>query len=723
MSSFLNIKEKLAKLLATENLNVQFSSSVPTASFEPESRVLTVPILKDGLENSVYNLFIAHEASHALYSPVDSIRTVEKLGIPLDVANVVEDVRIEKAIQQRYPGLRKDFREGYTSLHERDFFGIKDKDISVLNFLDRINLHYKLGSLALIPFSDEEKEMVSIVDTCKTFEDVIEVSRQLIQFVNEQKEKEEQTKFDESISGQSGNTENEQYSNQSGGEDSPEDEQQSEESSTQSQNQSSSESESQTQDSNSQSESFEGGKSTLTQGNTNKVTENPFESQTQRNFDQQLTGQVERGISVHQIDTPESSVYEHMIPVSYVRKYMKSIRGNSTFGDIYIEKDYKHYLSNSRSEVNFMVQQFQMKKSADEYRRSGVSKTGVLDMNRIHNYKIDDDIFIRNTVLPEGKNHGMYMLLDFSGSMAENIRGVIRQTLTLVQFCRKVGIPFEVVAFSNTTDARFELLAYKQSNSCYRHEVFESKYSLTKEKEDHLMYGSLTLIQLISSNASPREIDQDMYNLYYFAQKHYEIPMLSLGGTPLDAALIGMLEVIPDFQSKNNLQKVTLVVLTDGDSHGMEYSYTTRIRYSSSIVYRNRFNKRTYKTSYYHTTQTFLTMLQDYLHNVNIVNYYIGSRSSCQRYLIGYNDSDYRSTDKLKTGLKKDNSFYYKPTNNTYDSIIFLHNSIFMTDAEIEMEDSDGPMTKSQLRKSFTTMLKKRNSSIKVLSEFMTLVS
>ena len=47
-----------------------------------------------------------------------------------------------------------------------------------------------------------------------------------------------------------------------------------------------------------------------------------------------------------------------------------------------------------------------MKKSADEYRRAAVSKTGVINTNQLFKYKLTDDIFKKVTVIPEGKNHG-----------------------------------------------------------------------------------------------------------------------------------------------------------------------------------------------------------------------------------------------------------------------------------------------------------------------------
>ena len=95
-----------------------------------------------------------------------------------------------------------------------------------------------------------------------------------------------------------------------------------------------------------------------------------------------------------------------------------------------------------------MAQQFEMKKSADAYARQQIHKTGVLNTNVLHNYKLTDDLFVRQSVVPDGKNHGLPMLIDWSGSMSDNIVATVKQLLVLVSFCRKVGIPFDVYTFT-----------------------------------------------------------------------------------------------------------------------------------------------------------------------------------------------------------------------------------------------------------------------------------
>ena len=63
----LDVKSNLAKLLATENITIQHNN-VKTASFDVKNRVLTLPIFKTKSPD-VYDMLIAHECSHALFTP------------------------------------------------------------------------------------------------------------------------------------------------------------------------------------------------------------------------------------------------------------------------------------------------------------------------------------------------------------------------------------------------------------------------------------------------------------------------------------------------------------------------------------------------------------------------------------------------------------------------------------------------------------------------------
>ena len=68
-------------------------------------------------------------------------------------------------------------------------------------------------------------------------------------------------------------------------------------------------------------------------------------------------------------------------------------------------------------------------------------------MGAFHTYKFNDDLFKKVTTLPGATNHGMVMVLDWSGSMVDNLKGTIEQLLQLVMFCRRTKISFRGVCF------------------------------------------------------------------------------------------------------------------------------------------------------------------------------------------------------------------------------------------------------------------------------------
>jgi len=91
-----------------------------------------------------------------------------------------------------------------------------------------------------------------------------------------------------------------------------------------------------------------------------------------------------------------------------------------------------------------------MKKSAQLYKRARVAKTGSLNLNKLYAYKLREDLFKQVTILPQGKNHGMIMLLDWSASMQKVIHDTLEQVISLATFCKRINIPYRVLAFSSS---------------------------------------------------------------------------------------------------------------------------------------------------------------------------------------------------------------------------------------------------------------------------------
>ena len=109
----------------------------------------------------------------------------------------------------------------------------------------------------------------------------------------------------------------------------------------------------------------------------------------------------------------------------------------------------------NKKTISYMVKEFEMKKAADQYARASISKTGSLDMGRLHTYKYNDDLFRKVTTLPGATNHGFVMFLDWSGSMQYNLPNTVKQLFNIIWFCNRVKIPFEVYAFTDQVGGKF----------------------------------------------------------------------------------------------------------------------------------------------------------------------------------------------------------------------------------------------------------------------------
>ena len=181
------VKGKLARLLATENLIIEHRS-VETAQFDVVRRVLTLPIWKFSSVD-VYDLLVAHEVGHALFTdPRDWSKEDKWKDVPQTFVNITEDARIEKLMKRKYAGLNKTFYRGYSDLNDEDFFDIANEDLDTFSLPDRINLHFKLGNHVKINFSPAERTIVDAVGTAESFDDALQAAMLLNDYVNQDSE-------------------------------------------------------------------------------------------------------------------------------------------------------------------------------------------------------------------------------------------------------------------------------------------------------------------------------------------------------------------------------------------------------------------------------------------------------------------------------------------------------------------------------------------------------
>jgi len=178
-------KSQLAKLIATENITIQHNN-VKTASFDTVNRVLTLPIFKVQ-SGDVYDMLIAHECSHALYTPTDGWKSIADDKELRSYVNVLEDTRIDRLIQAKYPGVVKNYLNGFDIMEKQGFFGTKGRDINKdFMLIDKVNLRSKSSNRLPFIFSTEDKAWLKKVDNLKSFDDVVKLAKQMLNWQKKQ---------------------------------------------------------------------------------------------------------------------------------------------------------------------------------------------------------------------------------------------------------------------------------------------------------------------------------------------------------------------------------------------------------------------------------------------------------------------------------------------------------------------------------------------------------
>ena len=721
MSTSQEIKGNLARLLATENLIVEHRK-VSTASFDVIRRVLTLPLWQKA-SNTVYDLLVGHEVGHALYTPADDWMDEE---IPKDFLNVVEDARIEKLMKRKYPGLAKDFYKGYQELNDDDFFSIANEDITRFNLIDRINLHFKIGAYACIPFQENEKIFVSKVGEAETFEDVINICKELVEFLEDNKEQTEPVPAEMNPSTESSGFGSQQIANNNANDYNNANEQEEIGDSGES------------KESDSNGESSDRGDSTP--GNRGGDHTDQKVSKTQRSFDasaEELNQTNKWTMEPVYVETPEvyldRVVVDHDVIMPYISNYYDFISKDREkhWDDIfeYVDKLLVEFRKQSQKEVNYLVKEFECRKSADAYARAGQSKTGVLDTAKLHTYKFNEDLFKKVTVLPDGKNHGMIFILDWSGSMGHCLLDTVKQLLNLCWFCRKVQIPFEVYAFTYEWSNRFVDEEYDYSASSYA----VAHGMLTIHKRFHLL-------NFLTSRCNSKQYEQSVKNLWRTAcymdsnihSGYYNIPAgLDLSGTPLNESIITLKTIIPKYIKQNKLQKLSVCVLTDGESNGITHDVDmTAIRgveyighnaVANNCCLRDRKIGKVYRhcdNEYKNNITTILIEnLKDNFPNVNFIGFRIASGSDFS-YLYR-NTMGYETHEEAMKKWRKQKSWEMN-TNVGYDSLYVIAQSALSSDTEFNVESGAKP---TEIKKAFRNMLKNKTVNKKILTSFATLVS
>jgi hypothetical protein len=711
----------LAKLLATENITVQQTPGIKTAMFDLKGRVLMLPIWQ-GISNDLQDLLIVHETGHALDTPdaetykkaYESIAARvfpnEKISDQLKKTvqgflNCVEDARIDKRQKRRYPGSRKNYLIGYRELMERDFFGTAKRDINTMNFIDRLNIYFKGGSINYkMEFSPEERVFLKRAENLETFEEVVGLTEEIYIYCKEKLENQQAMELDliESEEGEEGDDSDVDIDNNGNWDDSIDGEETEDETD-------SGEGEEENSDALNGEGDIQSDSANNGAGPGDFMPENAPVSETDETWQKKSQDIVKDENSTYvYVNMPQvnwdKAVHDYKVVLEDWRDREVG-RGYVTKEVFeYCRKDMTAWKMKEKETISFLVKEFEQKKAAEMYARINISKTGVIDTNKLHSYKYNDDIFRRLTNIPKGKNHGFIMFLDWSGSMQWNLKDTIKQLFSLCLFCKQIGVPFEVYAFKD----------------CGCDNPF------TNIGQENVIGGSnVVLRNFLSSRMNIQEMNFAMTVLWAAANRHW-LHTDSMGGTPLNHAIMIAPKLVDDFRAKNKLEIVNTIFLTDGESNpseGIKNETTPRMpNQSRRYFYVDKVTRKTYDWypwGWGQTETNTITLLRILKERTgcNLVGFFLFG-NSFNKFAGQFNLKD--NYDKLKEIQKfwNDNKFY--PIKSAgYDEYYVIDSKALKNTTNELLIDNTKKNTAKQMAKAFSKFAQKKTVNRVLLRQFV----
>ena len=286
------------------------------------------------------------------------------------------------------------------------------------------------------------------------------------------------------------------------------------------------------------------------------------------------------------VTLPKPNLKNIIVPFQDVHQGIRTFYKVDRIGQA--EKDFAAFRDAQMPKIDYILQQFEMRKQAARYKRTKQHKTGALDTLRLAYYKTHDDLFKTIAICQDGKNHGLIFVVDWSGSMQSQMAGTLEQLIILCLFCRKANIPFEV--YSLTTGG---------SND------------FTREPGNLAYANNFQMRMYLSSRMSPGEFHDACVNIFalmpngaYFDHRTGGPTADTLiGCTPLDESIITCIDLIKDFKQKTHAEIVNAIFLTDGGANTVNAYYDQSGRETSmggygSYNYGYGYNSRSTNVKY-----------------------------------------------------------------------------------------------------------------------------
>ncbi|MDE2104002.1 MAG: hypothetical protein KGL39_42590 [Patescibacteria group bacterium] len=631
LEKFDDSKRAVANLMARENITVQVVDGLDTAKFSPELRILQVPNWTN-LSTEQCDLLMSHEIGHALFTDRKIGKGISK-GL-FSYLNIIEDARIERRMKGAFPGLAPTFYKGYREFHADGpiLKGTQDSlenpktktlvKIASMRLIDRINLHYKIGAFATVPFTADEKAILARIDRATSTQECLDIATELWNADKHQENKQdkqnptdklqpkpqdtdesdEQDGDDQNASDGESTDGDESDSDETDGDgdstDGDEDDEQDADGSGSDQDEDGDEENDggNASDENPESsdESDEGDSKDSESDNTDNTEKKDGESKgvddakpgSQTVADPEADTDTEDGLKslaskggqsivkhlVYPV-LPEKILKDRVVPArEFAERGQKALTESGCDASA-LDNLETNWNAKYLATAKHMALEFERKKNAKALAAVKTAKSGKLDLTKLSQYRWTEDLFKRSMTVPNGKSHGVVVMIDGSGSMASQFAAVIDQTLLFAQFAFAVNIPFEAYMFSDCLD-------YREDGTTV------GAFTCESTGINSLTLGSTgRLIGLINTTTDRAGFKKQVRVLLAVRSQYardvravagaHAIPNSGLGGTPLFTGMMIAETLVAKMKRDRKLDKTTFIVLTDGED-------TNRVWYKSN---------------------------------------------------------------------------------------------------------------------------------------------
>ena len=231
------------------------------------------------------------------------------------------------------------------------------------------------------------------------------------------------------------------------------------------------------------------------------------------------------------------------------------------------DMEYQKFKKSAQREVNYLVKEFECKKSADI---CSVSLCPRLVFLTVLNS-------IPTSTTKTCSVRSVFFLTDRITVLSSFLIGLVRWEP--VSWTPSNNCSIWCGSVTSVISPLMSMLSPTLTSGTVRMKAVENE-SMDWEINKLFVHKDFNLLNLLTGDVKRKELEKQMlsiwrivYNICHWTD--YEIPNgYGLSGTPLNETLVSLHQIIPQFQKNHDLQKVQCVILTDGEANHLPYCKT-----------------------------------------------------------------------------------------------------------------------------------------------------